>query len=444
MMSNRKKRIYLILLVICLGLCYLCYFAIQYASIASAYAAKTLCSCVFVSKRDPKIVIQEDLYSVRMATTFLDTKEQSVTANVYGFAEAKAVFHQGLGCTLINNTEESQIINQTLSIPNQTIANKELLKDSLLSDVDTSALHTIIREIFKEKDSLRILRTRAVVVLHKGQIIAEKYAENITPQTPLLGWSMTKSVTNAMIGLLVKDGKIDIYKSAPIKEWEGDERNKITTDHLLRMSSGLDFEEVYSKPSDATQMLFRQEGAGLYALQSNSKAAPDQMWYYSSGTTNILQEIIRKQFSSHADYLAYPHLRLFQKIGMDNVTMETDAHGTYIGSSFMYATARDWARFGQLYLQDGIWEGERILPEGWVKYSSQETPASQGKYAAQFWIEHQDKTFPQDAFMALGFEGQSVTIIPSKQLVIVRLGCTPNEDDFNRNQFIKNILLTIK
>ncbi|MCU0389578.1 MAG: serine hydrolase, partial [Thermoflexibacter sp.] len=124
--------------------------------------------------------------------------------------------------------------------------------------------------------------------------------------------------------------------------------------------------------------------------------------------------------------------------------METDAHGTYIGSSFMYATARDWARFGQLYLQDGIWEGERILPEGWVKYSSQETPASQGKYAAQFWIEHQDKTFPQDAFMALGFEGQSVTIIPSKQLVIVRLGCTPNEDDFNRNQFIKNILLTIK
>jgi CubicO group peptidase (beta-lactamase class C family) len=444
MIFNRKKRIYLILLVICLGLCYLCYFAIQYASIASAYAAKTLCSCIFVSKRDPKIAIQEDLYSVRMATTFVDTKEQSVTANVYGFAEAKAVFHQGLGCTLINNTEESQIRNQTLSIPNQTVANKELIKDSLLSNIDTSALHTIIREIFKEKDSLRILRTRAVVVLHKGQIIAEKYAENITPQTPLLGWSMTKSVTNAMIGLLVKDGKIDIYKSAPIKEWEGDERNKITTDHLLRMSSGLDFEEVYSKPSDATQMLFRQEGAGLYALQSNPKAVPDQMWYYSSGTTNILQEIIRKQFSSHADYLAYPHLRLFQKIGMTNVIMETDAHGTYIGSSFMYATARDWARFGQLYLQDGIWEGERILPEGWVKYSSQETPASQGKYAAQFWIEHQDKTFPQDAFMALGFEGQSITIIPSKQLVIVRLGCTPNEDDFNRNQFIKNILLTIK
>jgi hypothetical protein len=168
------------------------------------------------------------------------------------------------------------------------------------------------------------------------------------------------------------------------------------------------------------------------------------VWSYSSGTTNILQEIIRRQFASLAEYRAFPHQRLFQKIGMNSAVLEPDASGTYVGSSFMYATARDWAKFGQLYLQDGVWQGERLLPEGWVKYSSTETPHSGGLYAAQFWIDHADKTFPQDAFMALGFEGQSVTIIPSKQLVIVRLGCTPDERSFNRSAFVKSVLASVK
>jgi hypothetical protein len=129
---------------------------------------------------------------------------------------------------------------------------------------------------------------------------------------------------------------------------------------------------------------------------------------------------------------------------MKSAIIELDASGTYIGSSFMYATARDWAKFGQLFLQDGVWQGERILPENWVKYSATPTPKSNGKYAAHFWLEASDKEFPQDAFMALGFEGQSITIIPSKELVIVRLGCTPNENDFNRNQFVKDIINAIK
>lgn len=209
------------------------------------------------------------------------------------------------------------------------------------------------------------------------------------------------------------------------------------------MSSGLGFEENYAAPSDATQMLFRKKGAGAYALLSKAANEPDKVWSYSSGTSNILQEIIRRQFATQKDYFAFPHQRLFHKIGMKSAVLEPDASGTFVGSSFMYATARDWAKFGQLYLQDGVWNGERLLPEGWVKYSATETSYSDGKYAAHFWLDHQDKTFPQDAFMAVGFEGQYVTVVPSKNLVIVRLGCTP-KDNFNHSALVRGVVAAVK
>lgn len=250
---------------------------------------------------------------------------------------------------------------------------------------------------------------------------------------------MTKSVTNAMVGLLVKDGKLDVTKPTPITEWANDNRKLITLDNLLRMSSGLKFEEVYSGISDATKMLFSKAGAGQYAIQSPIEGPPATKWYYSSGTSNILQEIIRRQCKTHAEYLNFPHQRLFQKLGMNTAHLEPDASGTFVGSSFMYASARDWAKFGQLYAQDGIWKGERLLPEGWVAYSSRETPHSDGRYAAQFWTYIRKEGLPADSFTMNGFEGQFVLIIPSKQLVAVRLGCSPEEKYFNEVRFFKEI-----
>jgi CubicO group peptidase (beta-lactamase class C family) len=443
-MTNKKKITYGVLLALLLALGFGGNYAIQYAYIGSSYAAKTTCSCVFVSKRSWESTKAEDLYPVNFVNVAIDQQAQSVTANVYGLAEAKAIYRKGLGCTLVNELSEEEIKQQATVNLLDNIPTDALKIVDTLANVDYKALQQTIDAIFAEKNPAQILRTRAVVVLHKGQIIAEKYGNGISAQTPLLGWSMTKSVTNAMIGLLVKDGKIDIKKPAPITEWASDERKNITTDHLLRMSSGLDFTEIYSQPSDATQMLFRKKGAGAFAITSKAKAKPDEIWDYSSGTTNILQEIARRTIGKEEDYLNFPHQRLFRKIGMYSAVLEPDASGTYVGSSFMYATARDWARFGQLYLQDGVWEGERILPEGWVSYSAAETPKSNGLYGAQFWLDHQDKDFPQDAFMALGFEAQSVTIIPSKTLVIVRLGNTPNEDHFDRKGFIKAIVKAIK
>lgn len=440
-MSNKKKLIYGLLLIVVLVIVYAGNFAIQYAYIGSSYDAKTVCSCMFVSGRELDNIKSEDLYAVPFANITVDKEIQTVTANIYGFAETKAIYRKGLGCTLVNELSEEEIRKQPSVPSGDTLTEKLSLTTSI--EIDKAALDKILNAAFEEKDPQHIIRSRAIVVLYDGKLVAEKYAQNITSQTPLLGWSMTKSVTNAMIGMLVNDGKIDIKKAAPINEWKSDERQKITVDHLLHMSSGLDFEENYASPSDATQMLFRKKGAGAFALLSKVATEPDKVWSYSSGTTNILQEIIRRQFSNHADYLAFPHLRLFHKIGMKSAVLEPDASGTYVGSSFMYATGRDWAKFGQLYLQDGVWNGERLLPEGWVKYSSTETAHSNGQYAAQFWINHKDKTFPQDAFMCVGFESQVVAVVPSKKLVIVRLGCTP-KDDFNHTKLVKDIVSIVK
>ncbi len=441
-MSTKKKIIYGLLLIVVLGIVYAGNFAIQYAYIGSSYNAKTVCSCMFVSGRELDNIKVEDLYAVPFSNITVDKEKQMVTANIYGFAETKAIYRKGLGCTLVNELSEEDIRKQS-NVPSADTLTEKLSLSSSPAEINKTELDKIINKAFEEKDPKHIIRSRAIVVLYDGKLIAEKYAPNITAQTPLLGWSMTKSVTNAMMGMLVKDGKIDIKKAAPIDEWKNDERQKITVDHLLRMSSGLDFEENYASPSDATQMLFRKKGAGAFALLSKAATEPDKVWSYSSGTTNILQEIMRRQFTNHADYLAFPHLRLFHKIGMKSAVLEPDASGTYVGSSFMYATGRDWAKFGQLYLQDGVWNGERLLPEGWVKYSSTETPHSDGQYAAQFWIDHKDKAFPQDAFMCVGFESQVVAVVPSKKLVIVRLGCTPN-DDFNHEKLVKDIVAVVQ
>jgi CubicO group peptidase (beta-lactamase class C family) len=440
-MSLRKALKYGIWAIFLGILVYVVDYGIKYAYIGSSYDAKIVCSCTFVSGRDWESIKSEDLYAVPFATIEIDKKEQTVTSNIYGLAKTKAIYRPGLGCTLVNEMEEEEIRGQQKLGEYKPIPTEMNIKKGI--EIDSLNLQKTINEALTETDPKNIKRTRAIVILQNGKLIAEKYASNINRYTPLLGWSMTKSVTNAMIGLMVKDGKLDIKKPAPIIEWQNDNRNKITLDHLLRMSSGLDFEENYAEPSDATQMLFRAKGAGAFATKSKAKFAPDEVWYYSSGTTNILQEIIRRKFTNLVDYQAFPHQRLFQKIGMNSAVLEPDASGTYVGSSFMYATARDWAKFGQLYLQDGVWNGERILPEGWVKYSSTETPNSHGEYAAQFWLYPKKENLPSDLFQANGFEGQYVTIIPSKQLVIVRLGCTPG-DGYNHSEFLRDILKSIK
>ncbi len=440
-MSTGQKIGLGILVLVIVGLVFGVRFGLQYLNIATSYAAKTMCSGVFLAGRTPE-AMQEDLYAVSFTQTKVNPQNSSVTASLYGLASTTAIYRKGLGCSLVNQITETEIRAQ----PSPAISSSKSDNWKLESDpqIYPAILEQLLNRTFSESDLKNPVRTRALVVLHNGKLVIEKYADGFNAQMPLLGWSMTKSVTNAMIGMMVLDKKLEIQKPAPVIEWQNDARAKITIDQLLRMSSGLAFVEDYASPSDATNMLFREKGAGAYALSKNSAAETDAVWSYSSGTSNILQEIIRRQFPNHADYLAFPHTRLFQKLGMTSAILEPDASGTYVGSSFMYATARDWAKFGQFYLQDGVWNGERILPEGWVKYSSTETPHSDGTYAAHFWVGHNDPELPKDAFMAQGFEGQTVAIIPSQNIVIVRLGLTHGDAVYDDVAFVKSVLAAFK
>ncbi len=437
------KKTSLVLAVAALG--YGGYYGYTYASIGAGYAAKAVCSCVFVSGRSLESVVAEDLYAVKgIATSEVDRVNHTATTRVLGIASKTAVYREGLGCTLLNGVTADELRQQP-TISQSTLATTPLAiapPDTLA--VDDEALHNTLRWAFAETDPKRIVRTRAVVVLHRGQLVAEQYAPGITADTRLTGWSMTKSVTNALVGMLVKDGKLSVEKPTGFAEWQADDRRRITLDHLLRMSSGLKFEENYGNVSDATKMLFLEKSAGGYALKSPLGGEPGQPWYYSSGTTNMLQELIRRQFPTHAAYLNFPHQRLFRKIGMTSAVLEPDPSGTYVGSSFLFATARDWAKFGQLFAQDGVYNGERLLPEGWAAYSSRETPGSDSRYAAQFWIYPRQWGLPADTFMANGFEGQFVVIVPSKNLVIVRLGCTPDEQNFDEKRFLTEINAAVK
>jgi CubicO group peptidase (beta-lactamase class C family) len=324
--------------------------------------------------------------------------------------------------------------------------------------IDTEKLKNVTEQAFTEPDPAKPRRTRAVIVVYDGRIVAERYAAGFTQETAQLGWSMTKSVTNALVGILVKEGKLRLHAPAPVPEWRspGDPRAAITLDELLRMSSGLQFKENYENPrSDAVRMLLAEPDTGAYAAEKPLEVPPDSRWSYSSGTANIISRIVRQSVGgSLSDFTAFAHRALFDKVGMASAVIEPDPSGTFVGSSFMYATPRDWARFGLLYLNDGVWKNEQILPEGWVKYSTRPTPkAPKGEYGAHFWLnagrpgQREDRWMPKvppDMYSLRGFEGQYVSIIPSKKLVIVRFGLSVGEKAWDQEQFIADIIDALK
>lgn len=314
------------------------------------------------------------------------------------------------------------------------------------------ALKRLVDDCFPEYNPKRLRRTRAVLIMQDGKILAERYAPGFSAQTRLTGWSMTKAVIGALVGILVREGRLSLSDKMLLPEWcsPGDPRAQISLEDLLRMRSGLQFSEVYSDPlSDVNQMLWNSRDTAAVAASKPLTAPPGTVWKYSSGTSNIVSRIIRRVVGAEA-YPGFPRRALFEPLGMRSALIEQDASGTFVGSSHCFATARDWARFGLLYAQDGVWEGKRILPEGWVKFSSSPTPQSpEGRYGAHWWLKLQKelggeteaaRRIPADAFFALGHEDQSVTVIPSRRLVAVRLGLSVYIDAWNHAQFVADVL----
>ncbi|MCI0513823.1 beta-lactamase family protein [candidate division KSB1 bacterium] len=432
------------------------------ANIGAAYKAKILCAGVFISNRDPQTILNEDLSEslLKWVDVKINWEKKQVTASaLLGLVKRTATYREGLGTTLDLNPAD-----QNLTIPTSISTVEDFIRDwpqgevvdlsHLPVEIDREQLTRAIEYAFTEPDSSRLKRTRAVVVVYQGRIIAERYAAGITPDTPLLGWSMTKSVVNALVGIRVAQGAFSITAPVPVSAWQktDDPRRSITLDHLLRMSSGLEFKEDYQDLlSDVMLMLLRERDLAGFAMNKPLIVTPGTRWAYSSGTTNIIAAIIRTSFQGDdRAYLAFPQSALFQRLGMLHSVIEPDAAGTFVGSSYMYASARDWARFGLLFLQDGVWDGERILPEGWVQYSVTPTKAApQGQYGAHWWLSpvgipiYDPKLaarLPADLYSARGHHEQYVTILPSKKLVVVRLGLTLSPNTWNQAEFIDRIL----
>ena len=450
-----KKIIGLFILIVSIGVAV--YYASQAFPIITGYGAKNLCSCAYLSGRSQQSVLDNELsaFPLSLGTFELHPEDSSATATVFGFAEHKAIYRKGLGCTLINEMTEEELRKQRFNLP-KTLPNQDsiawpmgnLVRDTVIQGIDYALLNKTVEDAFAEPGEKKNRRTRAILVIYDGQIVAEKYADGFDKNTRQLGWSMAKSVTNSLIGILVRDGKLSLNDAAPFEEWKNDKRSAITIHNLMQMSSGLRWEENYSKPCDATNMLFKAKDAGLLASHSPYESEPGKIFEYSSGTSNMLGWIIRNSVGDSA-YYSFASERLFKKTGMHSMILEPDAGGTYVGSSYAFATPRDWGRFGLLFLNDGMFNGERILPEGWSEYSS--TPcegAPMGEYGAQFWLNAGSKSdvvkrvypdVPQDLYWADGYEGQNVFILPSKDLVVVKLSQSSGNylDD---NQFLANII----
>ena len=400
--------------------------------IGTGHVAKTVCSNVFISQRDPATVFREDIAPVHFlfAITKFDVNraEKSVTSSAFGFFGTRAIFREGCGCTVVNGISEAALRSQTFMNVDSAAAPAERKSDQpwpagdqlpaepLPAGVDGDQLNRALEAALAEPAPDNPRKTRAVVVVYDGRLVAERYAPGFSPSMPLLGWSMSKSVTNALVGILVKEGKLDIHRPAPVPEWqnEGDPRRRITLDQLLRMSAGLEFSEDYAPFSDAVAMFYESYDFAAYAAQKTLEAEPGTKFHYSSGTANIIARIVRRAAEAqYRNYYTFIRRELFDRIGMYSADFEPDPSGTFVGSSYVFATARDWARFGLLFLQDGVWQGERLLPEGWVAYTTTPTPdAPQGEYGALFWLnagapsnpaDRRWPSIPRDAFWANGF-----------------------------------------
>ena len=316
--------------------------------------------------------------------------------------------------------------------------------DAPLAEPPPPALAGAIDAAFEEPEGQpgRMRQTLAVLVAHRGRLVAERYAPGIDATTPLLSWSAAKSVTAALVGVAVREGRLELSAPAPVPEWRGpdDPRGRITVDQLLRMSSGLAFDEHYGATNDVSRMLFEAPDAGAFAARFPLAHEPDAFWSYSSGTSNILARILRDAFGGDLEAMVrWSREAFFHPAGMRGVIFETDASGSFVGSSLLYATGRDWARFGQLHLDDGVANGRRLLPEGFSRYVGTPTPkAPEGRYGAGWWTNGGDPfdptkrtwpTIPRDAYAARGMSGQYVVVIPSADLVVVRFGLSQSEGD---------------
>jgi CubicO group peptidase (beta-lactamase class C family) len=427
--------------------------------VATGFVAHTICSKTFVSGLDPQRVFAETvdrggIRRLRWGLQYhLDRPNGIVDASFAGVLGSRAAFHDGFGCVMLHGRAKPYLLKSdvaALRVPKAPPLLPEIAGPAVVEPSD-AALKAALDHAFEEPPEPPFRRTKAVVVVQDGKVIAERYADGIGVDTQLLGFSMTKSVVNALIGLLTQQGLVTPSMTAPIAEWRGadDPRREIEIEHLMRMTTGLALDETNSGFDLSSQMVYLYDDMAAAAVKAPLIAPPGTRWAYSSPSTQILARIIRDAVGGPEQTLRFAWRDLFNPLGMRNVTLQFDGSGTLQGSSAMLASARDWARFGLLYLQDGMAGDKRILHEDWVDLSAAATLDTD--YGAGFWTnrsEHERAKrriamgIPRDAFFAFGDMGQRIVILQSQRMVIVRLGDSvdPTGDIRGLGRLVKEVI----
>jgi CubicO group peptidase (beta-lactamase class C family) len=415
--------------------------------IFTAYAAKTVCSNVFIAKRDADAVIRTDVQlAERSITKFVkidvDTANRRVEAAILGlFARRYAAYAEGRGCTLVSKDE----IPDRIAAP----ALPPAAPDALWPAGETTQLSDDKRVLTALNDPvLQGPGMRAIVVVQDGRIVGETYGEGFNASTPLLGWSMTKTVNATLVGMAIKDGKLSLDRKNLFPHWAGDARAEISVADLMAMASGLQWDENHGVPSDPARLEDLEKDAAAFASGRPLVAPPGTKFNYSSGSAVLLARIWQNAIG--ADARAYPRERLFRPLGMTSAVLEADPSGTFLGEAFLYANAHDWARFGEFLRLGGAWNGEQLLPAGFVDYMRSPLPVSdegQGPVygRGQLWLAPgQGFDLPADTYMLEGHLRQVITIIPSRKLVILRMGLTREDIGYSNAKLLRAIVAAMK
>ena len=455
--QSMKKKLFkkIVLFVIIILVAAVTWFAWPRLPIITAFAAKGMCSSVFLANKTPKRIQAEDLsfFPISLAKSVVDYEEQSVTSTVFGLAKRKAIYRDGLGAVIVLKTPVEKLKQSGFQLPKPGYAQDtipwpkgDLISGNKPAGINYTRLNELIDTCFDAPDSEPFKKTLGIAVVYDNQLIAEKYLNGYDYKTMFHGWSMTKSITGALAGILADEGKLNVEAPAGFDEWQNDDRNNITVKNIVQMSSGLDWYENYFTISDATVMLMQKDDMLSSVLDNNPEYPPGTHWNYSSGDANLLSGIIRNRIHNDKDYHNFIYTKLLYPAGMLHTKVETDASGLFVASSYSYGSTRDWARFGLLFLNDGVFAGDTILSKKWVDFMKTPAEASSGNYAGTFWLKESNpsqmlKDVPDDVFFADGFLGQRIYIIPSKKLVVVRMGY--GMTNFNVNNFLSEIIKTL-
>lgn len=395
-----------------------------YLPSGTGITAKQTCSLAFVSGLDAEraraLYVDPLLGDVSgFVTTQINYETGEVTAGVFGMLwRQTAVYRDGLGCTVLHGADG---YDPDASAPlSGDTDDMSLDTDHRDAHFDTVALNAALNDAFTDDGR----NTLAVAVLHQGRLVAERYADGVTAQTPLHGWSMTKSVAATMAGVLTQRGLIDIDAPGQVPSLAAAGRPEITVDDLLRMTGGLAGYELNDGLDPNSDMLFTESDMATFAATRDVIAAPGERWDYQSGNTILAGSALETHMGDTAqDRIETLRAWLFEPLSMDHSIIEADETGTLMWSSYMYASARDWARLGQLYLNGGrAPDGAQLIPEDWITYIAGPTPGSNDNYGSGFWLNQEP--LPADAVMMSGFQSQWGFVIPSHDLVVVRLGAT--------------------